>query len=276
MHQTRRHDHHPHQIRPHPQTVTWTGKRSLDLSRHHHPEKARPIHFAAGSLADNVPARDLYLSPDHALYIDGILVPAKALLNGVSIRQLTPPSVIYHHIELADHSIILAEGTQAETYLETGNRAAFENAAEAITLHPDFAQTTREAKSCAPFLESGPQVEAIRRQILARSTIFTTQDPAISVASHNGVAIIQSRHAIPGLITPDPRDRRRLGIKIASLAIDGQKIPLDHPALVTGWYAPEPDGRWTNGTAIIPPALLRGATKLTLTLAATLSYPVAA
>jgi hypothetical protein len=116
----------------------------------------------------------LHLSPDHALYIDGILVPAKALVNGASIRQTTPPCVTYYHIELADHAVILAEGTPTETYLEHVNRAAFENATEFLALHPDFAQVPREAKSCAPFMESGPQVEAILRETLARTKIASS------------------------------------------------------------------------------------------------------
>ncbi len=258
------------------QPIKWIGHRRLDLARHKQPETARPIRFAAGCLADNIPSRDLFLSPDHALYLDGILVPAKALLNGASIRQIAVPSVTYYHIELADHAIIFAENTPAETYLETGNRGAFENAAGAITLHPDFAQTAREAKSCAPFIEAGPQVEAIRRRILDRAPIATTPDPAIRIAYHKGAAIIQSRHAIPGLLTPDPRDRRQLGVKVAAITIAGRAIALDHPALVEGWHDAEPDGRWTNGNAIIPASLLRGQHDVTITLAATLPYPIAA
>jgi type VI protein secretion system component Hcp len=258
------------------QPIKWIGQRHFDLSRHPHPEKARPIRLEAGCLAANIPARDLFLSPDHALYLDGILVPAKALLNGASIRQIAAPRVTYYHIELADHSVIFAENTPAETYLETGNRGAFENGPGAMTLHPDFAQCQREAKSCAPFLQAGPQVEAIRAKILARANMATTDDPAIGIAYHKGAAIISSRHAIPGLTTPDPRDRRRLGVKIARLEAGGRDIPLDHPALVQGWHAAEPDGRWTNGHAVIPPELIAGRHDIKLTLAATLEYPVAA
>jgi hypothetical protein len=258
------------------QPIKWIGQRHLDLSRHLHPEKARPIRFAAGCLAANIPARDLFLSPDHALYIDDILVPAKALLNGASIRQIAAPRVTYYHIELADHSVIFAENTPAETYLETGNRGAFENGAGAMTLHPDFAQTEREAKSCAPFLQAGPQVEAIRAKILARANMATTDDPAIGIAYHKGAAIISSRYAVPGLTTPDPRDRRRLGVKIARLEAGGRDIPLDHPALVQGWHAPESDGRWTDGYAIIPSELLAGRHDVKVIVAATLNYRIAA
>jgi hypothetical protein len=104
----------------------------------------------------------------------------------------------------------------------------------------------------------------------------TTDDPAIGIAYHKGAAIISSRHAVPGLVTPDPRDRRRLGVKIARLEAGGRDIPLDHPALVQGWHAAEPDGRWTDGHAVIPPELVAGRYDVKITLAATLPYPVAA
>jgi autotransporter passenger strand-loop-strand repeat protein len=148
--------------------IKWIGKRKLDLSRHPHPEQAQPIFFEADSLADGVPSSELILSPDHALYLDGVLVPAKALVNGQNIRQLNRQTVTYHHIELERHSIIFAESTPVETYLETGNRGAFENGTDALTLHPDLAQTMREEQSCAPFVETGPVVWAIRIRTLER------------------------------------------------------------------------------------------------------------
>jgi len=255
--------------------IKWIGKRCLDLSRHPNPEKAYPIRFDADCFAADVPTRDLFLSPDHALYIDGILVPAKALINGKNICQVVVPTVTYCHIELDEHSVVFAENTPAETYLETGNRGAFENCDDAMTLHPDFGQAEREANGCAPFMESGPQVEAIRKRILDRANIQTTDDPAMTVEYHNGRAIIQSRYAIPGLIMPDPRDRRRLGVKVASIIVGGRYISFDHPALVEGWHDVEPDGRWTDGSAVIPVDLLAGANDVTVILAATLPYPVA-
>jgi autotransporter passenger strand-loop-strand repeat protein len=148
--------------------IKWIGKRKLDLSRHPHPEQAQPIFFEADCLAEGVPSRELILSPDHALYLDGVLVPAKALVNGENIRQLNRQTVTYYHIELEKHSIIFSENTPVETYLETGNRGAFENGTDALTLHPDLAQTMREEQSCAPFVETGPVVWAIRIRTLER------------------------------------------------------------------------------------------------------------
>ncbi|MCU4159954.1 Hint domain-containing protein [Acidiphilium sp. AL] len=60
------------------------------------------------------------------------------------MRQVERHAVTYYHIELPHHAILYAEGTPAESYLETGNRDAFENGGAALLLHPDFAQTFRE------------------------------------------------------------------------------------------------------------------------------------
>jgi hypothetical protein len=210
------------------------------------------------------------------MYLQGHLIPAKALLNGFSIRQLNRRRITYYHIELAEHAVLFAEAAPAETYLETGNRAAFENAGSVMHLHPDFAQSLRETKGCAPFADSGPVLEDVRQRILNLAAIETTDDPALQIRYENGAAFIESRAAIPGDISADPRDRRRLGVKIAALRIGGENVPLAHPALVEGWHLPEPDGRWTNGRAVIPKTLLRGAVPIDITLAATLRYPTPA
>jgi hypothetical protein len=255
--------------------ITWIGRRKIALRRHPRPEAVRPILITAGALADGVPCRDLLVSPDHALFLEGHLVPAKALLNGATIRQVERESVTYYHVELADHAVLLAENVPAESYLETGNRGAFENGGAAMQLHPDFAQGLRESGGCAPFAEGGPAVEAARRGILDRAGIAATPDPAMEILYSAGAAMIASRSAIPGQITPDPRDQRRLGVKIGALRIGGVAIALDHPDLVQGWHALEPDGRWTDGQAVIPAALLNGARDVDVTVVGTLAYPLA-
>ena len=233
----------------------------------------KPVLIAGGALGDGLPFRDLVVSPDHALYLNGCMVPAKVLVNGVSVRQLRRKSVTYYHVELAEHAVLFDEGAGAESYLDTGNRGVFENGGGVVMLHPDFAQGMREARGCAPFAEYGPAVAAARRGILDRAGIETTAEPGVSIRYEDGAAYIESRSAIPGEIFADPRDRRRLGIKIGGLRIGGRRIALEHPALAEGWHELEPDGRWTDGCAVIP-ARLAGGERVEISIAATLRYRV--
>lgn len=259
--------------------IVWIGHRVVDVARHPAPELVRPVLIEAGALGVGarglaVPSRALLVSPDHALWCAGHLIPAKALINGVTIRQVACRVITYYHVELPRHAVLLAEGAPAESYLDTGNRDGFANAGAVVALHSVFGQGLREGLGCAPFAEAGPVVEAVREAILARAGIATTDDPGLGIRDTVAGAVIESRSAVPGHITPDPRDRRRLGVKIARLMAGGSVIPLDHPALTVGWHAMEAEGRWTDGAALVPAALL-GGRALAVTLAAALRYPVA-
>jgi len=276
--------------------IVWIGHRRLDASRHPRPEQIRPIRIEAGAIADRIPARDLYVSPDHALYLDGMLVPAKALVNGRSIAQVERDAIEYYHIELPSHDILLAEALPVESFLDTGNRAFFAGQRDdAIILHPNMMQSEREARSCAPFTESGPAIVALRRRILARLLVGShTSDPAIvliagerrlegvrtgerqwsiNLSSMAGGARLSSRVFVPAHEDPASEDRRRLGLDIASLTLDGTRLNLADERLAKGWYAAEPAHRWTDGDAALPASLLAGAHRLTIELASEPTYP---
>ncbi len=72
-----------------------------------------------------MPFADLWLSPEHCIVLDGVMIPVKELVNGRSIRHAPRATVTYWHVELTAHDVMLAEGLPAESYLDTGNRAAF-------------------------------------------------------------------------------------------------------------------------------------------------------
>lgn len=112
--------------------IRWIGATTLNRDgRETWASMDAPIKIAKGALGDNAPHADLYVSPDHALYLDGVLVPAKYLVNGASITSetgFTLEQITYIHLELDTHEAIYAEGAAAETFREWGNRDRFDNA----------------------------------------------------------------------------------------------------------------------------------------------------
>ena len=118
--------------------LDWLGRQTVS-SRFADPIRSWPIRVKAGAIGDNVPCRDLLVSPDHALLVEGVLMHAGALVNGTSIvRETTVPEIfVYYHIELADHSLILVENTPAETFIDNVDRMHFDNWDEHEALYPD-------------------------------------------------------------------------------------------------------------------------------------------
>lgn len=150
--------------------IQWIGHRRVDCRRHAAPATVWPIRICAGALGEGVPSRDLRVSPEHALYIDGLLIPAGLLVNGGGIVREPCDTVTYWHLELPQHDVVLAEGAECESYLDTGNRCDFDNG-PVITAHPGFAQATANdlwlAQACAPQCRQGPRLHAIRARLAA-------------------------------------------------------------------------------------------------------------
>jgi hypothetical protein len=96
-----------------------------------------PVKISRFAIDGKAPHSDLYISPGHAIYIDGILIPIGNLVNGVTIVADVMPeaqSLTLFHIELATHEAILAEGLPVETFRHD-NPHAFDNADEYVRLY---------------------------------------------------------------------------------------------------------------------------------------------
>jgi hypothetical protein len=257
--------------------VIWTGRRGIDLARHPRPEKVIPVRILAGALGAGLPERDLLLSPDHCLFIDGHLIEAKTLVNGATVIQdETLRHVTYHHFELERHGIVLAEGVPAETFLDNGNRRMFEG--DVTALHPDFTPASR-AKSCARLAVNGPVVQATRQRLLDRAfalgfAITAASDLTVKAGAefvspnaastanairfelalpHPSIDLLSSA-GVPAHTSADPDDRRRLGVAVTAITLHTAggpiAIALGDPAH-TGFHDAEPTHRWTNGAARI-------------------------
>ena len=164
--------------------VIWVGRRTIDARRHRDPGAVWPVRILRNAVAPGVPCRDLLLSPDHAVFLGGVLIPVKYLVNGRTILQdRSVRRIEYYHVELNRHDVLLAEALPVESYLDTGNRGGFENATAAITLHPAFGPCTWEADACAPLWGEGGPAEHIRALLQQRADAGgTAWEPEASAA----------------------------------------------------------------------------------------------
>jgi hypothetical protein len=254
----------------------WLGYRHIDCRRHPRPSQVWPVRVKAGAFGPAQPARDVWLSPDHAVFLDGVLIPIRYLINGATIVQEAAEEVTYWHIELESHEIISADGLMAESFLDTSNRAAFSNGGAMTDLHPDFAFRTWNERAAAPLAVGGAEVEAARSYLLDRALDLghqlTTQPRLRLFADDIEIGAVRyvfgnmflaprearllrlsTRSAVPAHVFDDSQDYRRLGVAISHIRLDGQHIDLCDPRLGRGWHQPETSNgwRWTDGDAEI-------------------------
>ena len=294
--------------------VKWIGWRHIQLQRHIDPDSVRPIRIKAHAIAEDAPRHDLLLSPDHAIFIDGKLIPARLLRNDTTIvEDHGCEAVTYYHVELDAHDVLLAEGLATESYLDTGNRASFANAGLPILMHADFnapgSQARREAGSCSPLLcdPAGVQPfwQAIAQRAAARgliaASVETTADPDLCIVAGGkriaplsrtggrytfmvpptgGEMRLSSRTAKPSTSRPWVEDRRSLGVMVQQVVIktshDQEVIAMDDPRLTNGWWAAEADAAtiWRWTAGEAALPLNAGPAVIEVLVGETQSYPV--
>ncbi len=258
-----------------PRAIRWIGHRTMDLFGD---TPDHPIRFAAGAISPGIPARPVKLSPLHAVFLDGVLVPALHLVNGATITWQRTGPVTYFHIELERHDIVFADGMPVETFLENGNRAHLyeERGARAHCTIP-----------CAALITAGQKLAKIRRTLhdIALGAGYTlTYDPALrGIAARTSLLpkitkkhrhrfarfalpkdaetlALAARFASPADTDPDSEDRRQLAICLAG-APPGT-------ALGAGWLprGASDEGFWMPGGAAL--RLTPGASSVVLDVAA--------
>ena len=149
--------------------VRWMGRNTISLL-FADKMKSLPIRIKKDALAANVPARDLLVSTDHAILVDGVLAQAGALVNGASIVRETavPSTFTYHHIELAEHALVIAENAPAESFIDNVDRMAYDNWAEHEALYGDLPALV---EMDLPRAKSQRQVPSATRQRLAARAV---------------------------------------------------------------------------------------------------------
>jgi hypothetical protein len=258
--------------------VRWVGHRQIDLTNQKRPESLYPVRIHAGAFADRLPQRDLLVSPDHCLFVDGQLVPAKLLINGMSVTQdRSLRTVQYYHVELDTHDVVLAEGLPAETYLDTGNRGFFVNSGGPADLHPtldlDENRLRWREQLYAPLCLRSAEIEPVWARLVARAEAMNYVRPGVVVTGDPGLRLLAggreykpvaqtvdrysfilpagardmrvlSRSSVPADVTPKTDDWRRLGVAIRTILVRSTtgelvNIPADNPSLSDGWHSAE-------------------------------------
>jgi hypothetical protein len=166
--------------------IIWLGNSTIHCERQLNKDKAYPVRIAKDTFGSNLPQRDLFVSPDHSLYLDGVMIPAYCLINGTTITQnKTETLVTYYHVELPKHNAILAEGLPAESYLETseanrnffkaGTAANATNVTKLDVQYPPCPEGTPawkhiwDTQGYAKLTQDGPILEAVKAKLVGRA-----------------------------------------------------------------------------------------------------------
>ena len=91
--------------------------------------KTRPICIKKDALGPMRPFEDLYVSPGHSIMTPQGFKNASKLINKNTIfRDMSCQEITYYHIELSEHSKIVANGIESESYRDDHNRHSFSKA----------------------------------------------------------------------------------------------------------------------------------------------------
>ncbi|WP_454618227.1 Hint domain-containing protein [Bradyrhizobium cenepequi] len=163
-----------------PLPVRWVGRRTIKRNGQAswHPS-VMPIRVARFAINDQTPRRDLYLSQEHSLLVDGVLIPVKHLVNERSIAvhhdAKTSETIEYFCVKLDTHQVIFAEGTAAETFQYCGGQIDWDNLGD----YQDLYGCEHEAMPAfAPHCRySGGRAELQALLRLAASRFVEMRDP---------------------------------------------------------------------------------------------------
>ena len=158
-----------------PRAVRWVGRSRYSMVFLRGKPMCLPVRIHAGALGGGLPARDLWVSPWHAVLFGETLVRAFDLLNGQNVTQDYQGQVAsFYNVELDSPDIIFAEGSPVETYANHNNRAMFHNLDEYLALYGSQEPSWMGADGVGIrrhklLDENAPELAPIRQAVLARA-----------------------------------------------------------------------------------------------------------
>jgi hypothetical protein len=177
--------------------IQWIGRYSLKKSN---PTKAwvkkeLPVRIARSAFGLDIPRADLYVTKEHALLIDGVLVTAGSLINGTTITVYDPRELVeleFFHIKLERHNAIYAEGAPCETMINVEESAI--NFAEYVA-HYGY-PITQEAR-CAPLLSCNGGRSEIRSRFRSAISPWIDRRQKVDIIrdelEERGIAALRDR-----------------------------------------------------------------------------------
>lgn len=247
-----------------------------------------PVRILKGALSEGIPYKDLLVTSEHCLYLNGCFVPVRMLVNGLTIfYDKTVGCFNYYHIIMEPHAIVRANGVLSESLIGMGHNDLLHDRSGSLlpVLMGDW------NGAAAPLNTGRAFVEPLYRELEARACLITGErlrplaslrdDPGLYLATDGGKCIegqpgtngvinfpvphgvqavhIMSRASRPcDVYGPFVDDRRLLGVLVGDIMMENGGVcnPVrTHIEQIdlSGWQ-PEVAGdmRWTTGGALLP------------------------
>lgn len=159
------------------QSLRWIGCRHVSGAEVKQFGSVLPVRIEKGALGENMPDRDLLVSPEHRVMVSGVnvaaitgddegLVAAKDLVGrpGVTVEKLD--EVVYFHLMFDDHEMVLSEGTWTESFLpglSAYNGMDVEAVDELFAIFPELKLAPAPFKPARPSVN--PEVAKLLRDV---------------------------------------------------------------------------------------------------------------
>ncbi|MDR6183781.1 Hint domain-containing protein [Asaia bogorensis] len=180
--------------------IEWVGSAEIVVDPARSDDVAGyPVRFRAGALGGGVPDRDLFITPEHCVYIEGALVPARMLVNGHSIAyDRTRTRFKIYHFRTETHAIVWSNNMPTETLLDHGEimglkpheapifaiSAGIPVARADVTGSPlSLLPATAEPERAAPLRVERSFVEPLHRSLADRAGLLSSEAPREGSAS---------------------------------------------------------------------------------------------
>lgn len=126
-----------------PLPLKWLARRKVTKSARQDYPHQLPVVIEIGALGPNMPSINLMVSQGHTVLVDGHLLCAYGLENGINCYQANcddlPEEFEYFHLEFdSEEVLVLSNGTLTASYLDVQSRMLFDNYQDYVDLYGDL------------------------------------------------------------------------------------------------------------------------------------------